>query len=49
MDVEDNGEQFKESIYRIIELGLAHSAKDLIQFIEDLGKPNQSDSLHFER
>lgn len=36
MDVEDNGEQFKESIYRIIELGLAHSARDLIQFIEDL-------------
>lgn len=36
IDVEDNGEQFKESIYRIIELGLAHSAKDLIQFIEDL-------------
>lgn len=36
MDVEDSGDKFQESIYRIIELGLAHSAKDLIQFIEDL-------------
>tara|TARA_R110001583_G_scaffold153929_2_gene305617 strand:+ start:1647 stop:2339 length:693 start_codon:yes stop_codon:yes gene_type:complete len=35
-DVEDNGDKFAESIYRIVELGLAHSAKDLIKFIREM-------------
>lgn len=34
-DVEDNGDKFAESIYRIVELGLAHSARDLIKFIRE--------------
>ncbi|ENN2394016.1 serine protease [Vibrio sp. VGrn 2] len=36
MDVEDNGDTFKESIYRVIELGLAHSISDINQFISAL-------------
>jgi len=36
MDVEDNGDTFKEGIYRIIELGLAHSIKDILEFISDI-------------
>lgn len=35
-DVEDNGDTFKEGIYRIIELGLAHSISDISMFISDL-------------
>ncbi|KAB7664143.1 S1 family peptidase [Plesiomonas shigelloides] len=36
MDIEDNGDKFKESIYRMIELGLAHSISDINQFISEL-------------
>jgi hypothetical protein len=35
-DVEENGDKFAESIHRIVELGLAHSAKDLLTFIQDI-------------
>lgn len=36
MDVDDNGDKLSESIYRIIELGLAHSYKDILDFIKDI-------------
>lgn len=35
-DIEENGEKFSEQIHRIIELGLAHSSKDLISFLRDI-------------
>ncbi|WP_160062093.1 S1 family peptidase [Psychromonas sp. L1A2] len=38
MDVEENGDSFKEGIYRIIELGLAHPVKDIIEFMSELEK-----------
>jgi len=36
LDVDENGDKYQEGMYRIIELGLAHSAQDLISFSLEL-------------
>jgi hypothetical protein len=41
-EVEENGDKFAESIYRIVELGLAHSAKDILKFIQDIESANKA-------
>jgi hypothetical protein len=36
-EVADDGKEFSEVAYRIVEEGLAHSAKDILQFLKELG------------
>ena len=36
LDTAENGDIYKEGMFRIIELGLAHSASDISQFIQEL-------------
>lgn len=35
-EIEESGQVRKESVHRIVELGLAHSIEDIIQFLHDL-------------
>ena len=36
LDVNENGDKYQEGMYRIIELGLAHSAQDILAFSTEL-------------
>ena len=36
----EDGSEYKESMYRILELGLAHSAKDLLILLKNLDVPD---------
>jgi hypothetical protein len=36
VEVSDQGHEYAEGIYRIVELGLAHSNQDILSFLTDM-------------
>ncbi len=36
-EIDENGDRFCERINRVIELGCAHTAEDILSFMDDLG------------